>query len=127
MRRAATVIPQLLLAVALAGAASSPLLLPSAATAQRNENSPRSVYGHVLNRENQPCAKAVVYLKDTKTLVIRSYITAPDGAFKFSALAANVDYEIYADFEGGHSPVKTLGAFDERKHVDVTLKIRPVR
>jgi Carboxypeptidase regulatory-like domain len=125
MRRPAAVISKLLLMAALAGAEL--LLLPPAAPAQRNENSPRSVYGHVLNRENQPCPKAVVYLKDTKSLAIRSYITKPDGTFKFSALAANVDYEIYADFEGGHSPVKTLGAFDERKHVDVTLKIRPVR
>jgi Carboxypeptidase regulatory-like domain len=118
MQKLATMIPRLLLMAAL---------LALAAPAQRNENSLRSVHGHVLNRENQPCAKAVVYLKDTRTLVIRSYITAPDGAFKFSALAANVDYEIYADFEGGHSPVKTLSAFDTHQQVNVTLKIRPAR
>jgi hypothetical protein len=114
-------IPMLLMAVMACAAFAATW------AAQKNDNSPRTVFGHVLNHDNQPLAKAVVYLKNTRTLAIRSYITEQDGAFKFSAVAANVDYEIYADCQGGHSSVKTLGAFDERKQVDMTLKIKTVR
>ena len=112
----------MLLTVVAAATAPSPV-----AAAQRNDNSPRTVYGHVVNRDNQPLDKAVVYLKNTKTLAIRSYITKQDGAFHFGAVAAGVDYEVYADYQGGRSNVKTLGAFDERKQVDLTLKIKTVR
>ena len=101
--------------------------LPLASAAQKAEGSPRAVYGHVLNREKQPLSQAIVYLKDMKTLVIRSYITEKDGLFRFTALAGNVDYEVYADYQGGHSDVKTLGAFDEHKLVEITLKIKSVR
>jgi hypothetical protein len=120
MRKLAAIVPWLLV---LAGSWT----VASPAVAQRNERAPRSVSGRVVNAENQPLAKAVVYLKDTKSLAIRSYITQQDGAFKFSALAPNVDYEVYADFQGTHSNVKTLGAFDERKQAQFTLKIRSVR
>ncbi len=123
MRSLTAMTPRLLLLAALSGA----LALAPALAGQRNDGSPRSIFGHVLNRENQPLAKAVVYLKNTRTLAIRSYITEQDGAFRFSGVAANVDYEIYADWQGAHSDVKTLGAFDERKQAEFTLKIRSVR
>jgi hypothetical protein len=94
---------------------------------QRRDAAPRGVSGHVVNAEGQPLAKAVVYLKDTKSLAIRSYITQEDGAFRFNALSPNVDYEIYADYEGARSEVKTLGAFDERTQPQFTLKIKRAR
>ncbi|HEY6272988.1 MAG TPA: carboxypeptidase-like regulatory domain-containing protein [Terriglobales bacterium] len=123
MRRLVVMIPSAFLMVALVWIWS----LSSAHAAQKADNSPRSVYGHVLNRDSQPLAKAVVYLKNTKTLAIRSYITEQDGAFRFGAVAANVDYEIYADCQGGHSEIKTLSAFDDRKQAEFTLKIRSLR
>lgn len=101
-------------------------LLPLAA-GQRSQIASRGVSGRVVNAENQPLAKAVVYLKDSKSLAIRSYITQQDGTFRFSGLAQNVDYEVYADYEGGHSQVRTISAFDEHQQVECTLKIRSVR
>jgi hypothetical protein len=94
---------------------------------QRHDSGPRGVSGRVVNGQDQPLAKAVVYLKDTKSLAIRTYITQEDGIFRFSGLAPNADYEVYADYEGGHSQVRTISAFDEHQQVQCTLKIKRTR
>src|SRR5579872_2156971 len=78
--------------------------------AQKNET--RNLTGHVLGSQDAPLAKAVVYLKNTKTLTVRTYIADADGSFHFPALSANVDYEVYAAFDGSRSDTKTLSAFD---------------
>jgi protocatechuate 3,4-dioxygenase beta subunit len=83
----------------------------------------RSLTGHVLSSQNQPLQKAIVYLKNTKSLVIKTYITEADGSYRFPALSPNVDYEVYADYQGARSDTKTLSAFDSRKQVNITLKI----
>jgi carboxypeptidase family protein len=84
----------------------------------------RTLVGHVLNDREQPLAKAIVYLKNTKNLAIKTYISEPDGTFRFSGLAPNIDYEVYAEHEGARSDTKTLSGFDSRKQVSVTLKIK---
>jgi hypothetical protein len=98
------------------------MLVSLPALAQRDQEM-RSVSGKVLSAQEQPLQKAVVHLKNTKTLVIKTYITEPDGTYRFSALSPNVDYEIYAEKEGQRSDTKTLSAFDNRKQLTVTLKI----
>jgi hypothetical protein len=96
----------------------------NAATEQKNDGSQlRTLTGHVLNSENQPLGKAIVYLKDTKTLMIKTYITEPDGSYRFPALSPVVDYEVFAESQGAHSDTKTLSAFDNRKQVEITLRI----
>ena len=93
--------------------------------AQKRDTSPaRSLIGHVLDRQDQPVTEAVVYLKNTKTLAIRTYISDPDGSYHFPALSPNIDYEIYAEFKGAHSDTKTLSAFDNRKQINITLRIK---
>ena len=85
----------------------------------------RTIFGHVLNAQEQPVQKAIVHLKNTRTLAIKTYITEPDGSYRFSALSPNVDYELYAESNGQHSDTKTLSAFDNRKQVTMTLKLKP--
>lgn len=87
------------------------------------QNESRTLVGHVMNAQNAPLPKAIVYLKNTKTLAIKTYIAEPDGGFRFSGIAPNVDYEVYAEHEGAHSDTKTLSGFDNRKEVNMTLKI----
>jgi protocatechuate 3,4-dioxygenase beta subunit len=95
------------------------------ATAQKGESSQlRTLTGHVLNAQNQPLVKAIVYLKNTKTLMIKTYITDADGSYRFPALSPNVDYEVFAEHEGARSDTKTLSAFDDRKQVNITLRIK---
>jgi protocatechuate 3,4-dioxygenase beta subunit len=83
----------------------------------------RTLTGQVFTGDDQPVAKAVVYLKNTKTLLIKTYITEADGSYRFTAIAPNVDYEIYAEHEGLRSDTKTLSAFDNRKEPRVTLRL----
>ena len=91
---------------------------------QRGQGEARTLVGHVLDDREQPLQKAIVYLKNTKNLAIKTYISEPDGTFRFSGLAPNIDYEVYAEHEGGRSDVKTLSGFDSRRQVSVTLKIK---
>jgi Carboxypeptidase regulatory-like domain len=112
-------------AILLAFGAS--LAVPTAgATAlfQRGQGEARTLVGHVLDDREQPLQKAIVYLKNTKSLAIKTYISEPDGTFRFSGLAPNIDYEVYAEHEGNRSDTKTLSGFDSRKQVSVTLKIK---
>jgi len=83
----------------------------------------RTLTGQVLAGNDQPVQKAVVYLKNTKTLAIKTYITETDGSYRFTAITPNVDYEIYAEHEGLRSDTKTLSAFDNRKEPRVTLRL----
>ncbi len=94
-------------------------------TAQRGSQSEfRTLTGHVVGAQNEPLQKAVVYLKNAKTLAIKTYISEADGSYRFSGLAPNVDYEVYAEHEGAHSDTKTLSGFDNRKQANITLKMR---
>jgi len=84
----------------------------------------RNLSGHVLDHHDDPLAKAVVYLKNTKTLAVKTYISDPDGTYRFPALSPNVDYEIYAEMDGARSDIKTLSAFDTRANVNLSLHIK---
>lgn len=90
---------------------------------QRGSQEARTLTGRVVNAQDAPVQKAIVYLKNTKTLAIKTYISEPDGTYRFPGLAANVDYEVYAEHEGARSPVKTLSGFDSRKQANITLKL----
>jgi len=84
----------------------------------------RNLSGHVLDHHDDPLAKAVVYLKNTKTLAVKTYISDADGTYRFPALSPNIDYEIYAEMDGARSDVKTLSAFDTRANVNLSLHIK---
>ncbi len=92
--------------------------------AAQGEGALRMVTGRVVDSQDQPLHKAVVHLKNTRTLAIKTYITEPDGSYRFSALSPNVDYELYAEYQGGHSDTRTVSAFSNRKQVTVNLKVR---
>jgi Carboxypeptidase regulatory-like domain len=97
----------------------------SSATAFKDpEDHTRSLMGRVFSRQDQPLQKAIVYLKNTKSLVVKTYITDPDGGFRFSGLSPNVDYEVYAEHNGARSDTKTLSAFDTRRQVNITLRVK---
>lgn len=95
----------------------------ASAMAQRGSQEARTLTGRVVNAQDAVVQKAIVYLKNTKTLAIKTYISEADGSYRFPGLAANVDYEVYAEHEGARSPVKTLSGFDNRKQANITLKL----
>ena len=83
----------------------------------------RTVQGVVTSPEDMPVIGAVVQLKNTKTLQIRSFITQQNGSYFFNGLSTDVDYELKAESQGASSPVKTLSSFDSRKEAVLNLKL----
>ena len=102
--------------------AASPFI-PSIVAVEKNQDQLRSLTGHVIDRQEQAVPKAIVYLKNTKTLIVKTYITEPNGSYRFPALSTNVDYEVHAEYKGEHSDTKTLSSFDSRKEPIINLKI----
>jgi uncharacterized protein YdeI (BOF family) len=84
----------------------------------------RSVQGTVTDQSDTAVERAVVQLKDTKTLQIRSFITQQDGSYHFHGLNPDVDYELRAEFQGAGSDTKTLSSFDSRKQAVINLKVQ---
>ncbi len=112
--------------VAMVGVAVLALALAPDALAQKEkdkEANTRSVHGLVTDRAGSPLEKAVVHLKNTRNLQVRTQITDATGTFRFHGLNLNTDYELHAEHEGESSPTKTISSFDTRKEVHITLKI----
>jgi len=95
------------------------------ATAQdkKREAQLRTVHGLVLDKSDNPIADSVVFLKNTRTNIVRSFYTDADGNYRFSGLDPNVDYEVHAEKEGAKSTTRTISSFDSRKDIVLNLKI----
>ena len=111
-------------AMALSLALAPAVAATEAAAFKDPQDRGRTLMGRVFNRQDQPLEKAVVYLKNTKSLVVKTYITDPDGSYRFPALSPNVDYEVYAEHNGARSDTKTVSSFDNRKVVNITLRVK---
>jgi len=83
----------------------------------------RSVQGVVRDLDDNAAEGAVVQLKNTKTLQVRSFITQQNGNYQFQGLSTSVDYELKADHGGLTSAVKRLSAFDSRTKAVINLKL----
>ena len=102
------------------------LAVPLAAQRKKEEDTNvRSVQGLVRDQGDNPVEGAVVQLKNTKTLQVRSFITQQDGTYRFHGLSTNVDYELKANHTGTSSDVKTLSSFDSRTKAVINLKLEP--
>lgn len=83
----------------------------------------RMLTGKVLDRHDNPLPDAIVYLANVRTRAVKSYIIGPDGAYHFPELSPNIDYEVYAQYKGQKSETKTVSQFDDRKIVNIILRI----
>jgi hypothetical protein len=99
-------------------------VLPVAALhAQQAGAAQRVLQGKVVDKADAAIRGAVVYLKDSHTLSVRSYITDDGGTYRFGQLAQNTDYEIWAESNGRKSGNKSISSFDSKKEFTFTLKI----
>ncbi len=89
----------------------------------RENANTRSVQGVVTDAADNPLVGAVVQLKDTRSLQIRSFITRDKGTYHFHGLSRDVDYELKADFKGKSSDARRLSSFDSRREAVMNLKI----
>jgi len=79
--------------------------------------------GKVVGSNSQPVIGAIVYLKNTKTGDIKSFISVADGSYRFGQLSPEIDYEIWAEYQGRKSNTKTISSFDSKKLMDYQLKV----
>jgi hypothetical protein len=83
----------------------------------------KTLSGTVSDSSDKPVAGAVVYLKNMKTLAVKSFFADQAGAYRFPQLAVNTDYEVYAEKDGKKSGVKTISQFDDRFTPTINLRI----
>jgi hypothetical protein len=83
----------------------------------------RTVRGSVVSKDETPVPSSVVYLLNVKTQAVKTYISDDAGAYRFSGLDPNVDYEIHSEHDDMESSTRTISSFDSRKDIDVTLKL----
>ena len=77
----------------------------------------------MLDRADNPLPNAVVYLSNSRTQVVKTYIVSADGSYRFPSLQPSIDYEVYAQYHGHKSDNKTVSQFDDRQQIYIILKI----
>jgi hypothetical protein len=97
--------------------------LAAASAFDKKGDNTRTLTGKVMDRQDTPLTNAVVYLTNTRTRSVKTYIVGNDGAYRFPSLSPNIDYEVYAQFNGHKSDTKTVSQFDNRQQVNINLKI----
>jgi hypothetical protein len=89
----------------------------------KHESQSRTVHGVVTDKAENPIGAGIVFLKNTRTNAVRSYIADDTGNYRFSGLDPNADYEIHAEKDGAKSPTRAISSFESRKDLVVNLKI----
>ncbi len=83
----------------------------------------RTIEGRVLTKAGAPVPGAVVLIKDSKTLQVRSYIAQADGQYHFFGLSTDVNYALHAQSQDLISKDKMVSVFDSHKTVKLDLKL----
>jgi len=84
----------------------------------------KTLTGRVLDSSEAALPNAVVYLQDSKTNSIRSFISQQNGGYRFGQISADTDYTVLAEFQGKKSSNKSISSFDSKKQVVLDLKIK---
>ena len=111
-------------AVVLSGLLAGPCMLialPIAASAQTVQE--RVVQGKVELSSGGMAKGAIVYIKNGKTLEVRTYISTADGSYRFGQLSPDADYTVWAEYQGKKSKERTVSSFDTKKVFNIPLKI----
>jgi hypothetical protein len=109
-------VPALFLSLAAVAHAAPPV-------PQKDKNTSRLLYGKVLDPQDNPLPDAVVYLTNSRTRAVKTYIAGTDGTYRFPALSRAIDYEVYAQYKNKKSDTKSVSQFDDRSEVYIDLKI----
>jgi hypothetical protein len=102
---------------------SATLAAQDAKQEAKHEAQLRTVHGIISDKAETPVAASVIFLKNTRSNVVRSYISDDTGNYRFSGLDPNADYEIHAEKDGATSATRTVSSFDSKKDIVVNLKI----
>lgn len=102
------------------------LALAGTAFGQKKSKEPteRSVSGMVTDAGGKPVPRAIVQLKNLKTLQVRSFIATDTGEYFFMGLSLDSDYELRAEWSGKSSATRTLSSLDSRTEVKMNLQLK---
>jgi hypothetical protein len=80
---------------------------------KKDKQQGRLLSGKVLDGQDNPVVGAIVYLNNTRSHAVKTYIVGPDGTYRFPGLST-VDYEVYAQYKDHKSDTKSVSQFDDR-------------
>ncbi len=118
------VMKRFVVAMVLSLSVAAPAVMPRTAMAA-DQRGPvqRVVSGRVLDDADAPVKGAVVYLKDKRTLTVKSYYSMADGTYRFGQLSTNTDYELWAESGGKKSKTRSISSFDTKAQFTIDLKL----
>jgi hypothetical protein len=96
--------------------------VPGSALDKKDKQQGRLLSGKVLDPQDNPVVGSIVYLTNTRTHAVKTYIVGQDGTYRFPGLST-VDYEVYAQYNNHKSDTKSVSQFDDRSQVYIDLKI----
>jgi lysine biosynthesis protein LysW len=91
--------------------------------AQKNAPRNRIAEGKVVNKDGGPVGGAVVYLKNTRSNAIRTFIADEQGQYRFGELSQDTDYEIWAESNTIRSKSRQISSFDNENKFYFVLKV----
>jgi hypothetical protein len=84
---------------------------------------PKTLTGQVVDKEGKGLAQAVVYLKNQRTLEVRTHIADGEGKYRFNGLSPEIDFAVHAEHRGASSSTRSVSSFDDKKDVYLVLEI----
>jgi hypothetical protein len=125
MKRMNSVTPRRNLFLSLFAIAACVFLLaaPLSALAQKNAPRERIVEGKVVNKDGGPIGGAVVYLKNSRSSGVKTYIADEDGHYRFGELSQDTDYELWAESNTVRSKSRQISSFDNENKFYFVLKV----
>ena len=100
-----------------------PAQVPPPDAGPGSSSTSRAIEGRVLSENGAPVPGAIVQIKDSKTLQVRSYIAQQNGKYQFWGLSNDVNYELRAMAGGLTSKSKTVSVFNSRRKIILDLKL----
>ena len=125
MKRTSSSTPRRNLLFSLLAVAACVVILaaPFAAQAQKNVPQERIATGKVVNKDGDPIGGAIVYLKNSRSAAVKTYIADNDGQFRFGELSQDTDYELWAESNGVRSKSRQISSFDNENKFYFVFKV----
>lgn len=99
------------------------MVTAAAGADKKDKDQGRLLFGKVLDQQDSPVNGAIVYLTNTRTHAVKTYIVGAEGTYRFPGLSTTVDYEVYAQHNNHKSDTKSVSQFDDRSQVYIDLRI----
>lgn len=85
----------------------------------------RDLSGTVTDGHHEPLRGAIVQVHSEATGTIVSYITGRSGQYSFKRLEGDLDYTVWATWNGKRSATKKLSLFDTKTRKIIDFEIAP--